>query len=96
MVKSIRPKVLWLTKKLIGELKVPLTLLETKVLVVHVGLFQLLLLLKVFHLLKTDNFSNFLNKSLLIVLVENMKIKDVMVVGWIMLSNMLSIMVFLC
>ena len=83
-------KVLQSQIKLIGLLKTRLSL-RIKDNVDHVGLSLLLLLLKLLmHTTKTQ--STFLNKKLLIVpqLPMDTSRKDVMVDGWMMVSNMLS------
>ena len=74
---------------LTGLNKVLLTLLKIKLNAVHVGLSQLLLLLKLSMPSKLKNLQDSLNNSLLTVLEVYTEMKVVMVVSWILLSNIL-------
>jgi hypothetical protein len=67
---------------LIGDKRVQSIMLKTKVNVVHVGLSQLLLQLRVHMPLNTENFTIYLNNNLLIVLPSglDMAASDVTVV----------------
>jgi len=77
---------------LIGDKKVPSLLLKIKDNVVHVGLSQLLVLLKDFQLKVVKDFKTSLNNNLLTVQV-NTEITTVTVVLWTMPSNTLEIKV---
>lgn len=84
---------LLLMQKLIGHNTELLLPSRTKVNVVHAGLSQQSVQSKDVISNKHQTSSPSLNKSLLIVLVEFTKMKDVTVVSWIKPSNMLLIMV---
>jgi len=74
-----------------GLLLEKLVLLKTKVIAVHAGHSQLMLLLKVLSLLQ-EELKTCQNNNLLTV-QEPMEIKDAVEVGWTLLSTMLSTMV---